>query len=114
MSLLDDLCGAYRIPQPRGRVVSFALDGELAEEREAERELEAKRLTRWGKVPSRQRILTALEGGRAYMDGQICEAADLSWETVRPELYRLCGAGLVEEISIGGFRMWALSNWGEA
>jgi len=110
VNLLDELTGnACQIQRTaRGERVSFALDGEEAEEVRLERE--AAKLTRYqsGKPePAREVIFASLREGRAIFEGDITHVTGLSHPTVVRILRELRRVGEVEFHHVGDFRMWS-------
>lgn len=120
MNLADELTGnAYRIERrERGIRVTFALDGEEAEERRLERESEA--VNPYGTrhmvngIPKRELVLAALRDGRAQFESEITRVTDLAHATAMRVLHQLRVEGVVEFHHVGRFRLWSRTTKGEA
>ena len=106
MNLLAELtANAYRIERrERGARVSFALEGEEAEERLLE--AEGSRQNR-DPIPARELVMAALRSGRAQFEMEISRVTDLSYTTVINNLRKLRALGLVETHHVGTFRLWS-------
>lgn len=115
-SLLADLLGkpVHIRHKLAGRRVTFALEGELAEERIAVEQTareEAFRAAETGRVvPGQYLVLAALRDGRARFDSDICAVTGLRSTTVDAILSRLREAGEVEKTHVANFRLWSLTH----
>lgn len=106
MNLLDELTGnAYRIQRTApGTRVSFAIDGEEAEEKRLEEE---GRRQNDGHIPARELVLASLRDGRAQFEMEVCRVTELAHPTVINNLRKLRARGLVETHYVGTFRLWS-------
>jgi len=118
-SLLEELAGRnlWFSPGLPGRRVTFALDGELADERKAV-EVEARRvaaLSADGPRPNAGHLIRlALRDGRARYESDIVQMTTLRPITVEQELRRMRKAGDAESIHVGRHKLWALTSRPEA
>lgn len=106
MNLLTELtANAYQIDRrAAGKRVTFAIDGEEAEERRLE--IEGSRQNR-DHIPARELVMAALRNGRAQFEMEISRVTDLSYPTVINNLRKLRALGLVETHHVGTFRLWS-------
>lgn len=113
MNLLEELTGnAYRVERrARGIRVTFALDGEEAEELRLEREGGV--VNPYGTrhmvngIPKRELVLVALREGRAIHEADIPRVTGLSHATTIKTLHKLRREGEVEFHHVGNFRLWS-------
>ncbi len=106
MNLLAELtANAYQIDRRAlGKRVTFAVDGEEAEE--ALLEVEGVRQNR-DHIPARELVMAALRNGRAQFEMEIGRVTDLAYPTVINNLRKLRAMGLVETHHVGTFRLWS-------
>ena len=112
MNLLAELtANAYLIDRAeRGKRVSFALDGEEAEERALE---EHGSCQNEGRITARELVMTALRDGRAQFEMEICRVTELAHPTVIYNLRKLRERGDVEAHYVSTFRLWSRTQPGE-
>ena len=106
MNLLAELTAkAYQIDRrASGKRVTFAVEGEEAEEVLLEQE--GSRQNR-DHIPARELVMAALRSGRAQFEMEISRVTDLSYPTVINNLRKLRAMGLVETHHVGTFRLWS-------
>lgn len=114
-SILDDMMGrpVHIRHKLAGRRVTFALEGELAEERMAVEQTareDAFRAAETGSVvPGQYLVLAALRDGRARFESDLVTVTGLRVTTVDSILSRLREAGDVEKTHVGNFKLWSLT-----
>lgn len=106
MNLLAELtANAYQIDRrASGKRVTFAVEGEEAEERALE---EHGSCQMQGRISARELVMAALRNGRAQFEMEIGRVTDLAYPTVINNLRKLRAMGLVETHHVGTFRLWS-------
>jgi len=106
VNLLAELtANAYQIDRRApGKRVTFAMDGEEAEERALEEHGSRQNSDH---IPARELVMAALRSGRAQFEMEVCRVTDLSYPTVINNLRKLRAIGLVETHHVGTFRLWS-------
>lgn len=112
MNLLAELtANAYAIDRKApGKRVTFAVEGEEAEEMLLEQE--GSRQNR-DHIPARELVMAALRSGRAQFEMEVCRVTELAHPTVIYNLRKLRERGEVEAHYVGTFRLWSRTQPGE-